>query len=775
MDFLKGLNPQQREAVCHFEGPLLILAGAGSGKTRVITHRVCHLIQAHGVPGSAILAVTFTNKAADEMRQRVESLLAGAGIFGPPLLSTFHSFCVRLLRRDGASLADLRPGFTRDFLIYAEDEQLVTLKASFKHVGLDDKFMPYRTALSRISQAKNQKLTPADFYNESKDPKADRLAVIFEQYEGRLRQANALDFDDLLLEAVRLLRHDSLVRQQYNERLRFLLIDEYQDTNRSQYELMRLLSEAHSNVCVVGDEDQSIYGWRGSDIRNILDFERDFPGAVTIRLEQNYRSTQNILKAASAVVARNVERKGKTLWTEAGAGAKIRIYEARDAEAEALFIAEQIERDLAANANDRVAVLYRTNAQSRQIEEALRRYGREYVVVGGLSFYQRAEVKDVLAYLKLLVSPRDPVSLQRIINKPARGIGKTTVEQVAAHAAQSGLSQWEAIVSLTDSGQLPARAQAALSAFRKLIEKLRAGMEGDGLGALLQRIVSQSGYLSMLKSAGTPEAEARIENLDELVNAAAEAAVRGEGPSEFLDHAALVSQSDALDSASRVSLLTMHNAKGLEWPVVFIAGLEEGLFPHARSLESDPQMEEERRLCYVGMTRARKKLVLSWARARRRYGGGSLEGCTRSRFLLEVPPEFTERAQPGYGGARASEVDLFAEQPAVRQAARKNTYTGKTYNSVENISRFFEERGMEPPKPAAVKAPAAARKAPVRRKAAAPKRKFRPGVSVEHPRFGRGLILRREGEGDEAKLTVSFPAHGLKKMVVKYASLKVAK
>jgi len=776
MNFLDDLNPPQREAVRHFEGPLLVLAGAGSGKTRVITYRIGYLIHARGVPGRSILAVTFTNKAADEMRERVRALLARHGHFETPLVSTFHSFCVRLLRRDGAALADLRPGFTPDFVIYDEDEQLATVKAAYRQVGLDEKFLPYRTALGRISQAKTRGVTPADLYSQATDPKASRLAVIYEEYEARLRRANALDFDDLLLEAVRLLRHDEAVRRAYNERFRFLLVDEYQDTNRTQYELMRLLSEAHHNVCVVGDEDQAIYSWRGADIRNILEFERDFPEAVIIRLEENYRSTKNILEAAGAVVAHNTQRKGKTLWTRAPAGDKLCIYEAPDAENEALYIADTIHGLLAAAPEDRVAVLYRTNAQSRQIEEALRRYGIEYAVVGGLSFYQRAEVKDILAYLKLTVNPNDDVSLLRVINRPARGIGRTTVEQLLGHARERRLSAWEAVGSLLEAGSLPARSQAALGAFRSLLNGLIEAARTEPVDKLLGRIVEETGYARMLEAAGTPEAESRLENLNELINAAADAAARGESVVDFLDHTALVSDADQVDPTARVSLLTMHNAKGLEWPVVFIAGMEEGLFPHIRSLESADGMEEERRLCYVAMTRARKRLFLTWARERRRFGGGSNEPCRPSRFLSEIPPEYT--VQLGESGVpAAASLDLFAERHAVRRAVEQNTYTGKTYNSLENIAQFFRERGLEPP-PGAAKGKQSRTEAPgkprVEQRESKPKKRFRSGVIVEHPRFGKGMVLRQEGEGDDAKLTINFQGYGLRKMVVKYASLKIA-
>ncbi|MGA2435498.1 MAG: UvrD-helicase domain-containing protein [Bryobacteraceae bacterium] len=773
MDFLDSLNPQQREAVAHTDGPLLILAGAGSGKTRVITHRIAHLIHTLGVPPYSIAAVTFTNKAAAEMRERVEKLLAGHNSVSGLVVSTFHSFCVRLLRRDGTALADLRPGFTRDFTIYDEDDQLGIVKSIYRQHGIDEKqFLQYRAAISRISHAKNHKLSPEEVLNTAKDPKTRKLAAVFEEYEGRLRQANALDFDDLLLESVRLLRHDGRTRGAYNERIAHLLIDEYQDTNRSQYELMRLLTEIHQDVCVVGDEDQSIYSWRGADIRNILDFEQDFPKALTIRLEQNYRSTKNILDAASKVVSNNTQRKGKWLWTSADAGAKIGVFEAADGENEALFIADSIEKLLRDAPGERVAVLYRTNFQSRQIEEALRRYGRKYRVIGGFSFYQRAEIKDLLSYLKTLASPLDSVNLLRIINTPARGIGKSTVEQIERYAIENGMAMWPAIGRLLEENAFPARAAAAVAVFRDLIEELRDASTKEPLDETVRLILEKTGYTRMLELDDSPDSEARRENLSELVNAAAEAAERGEGISEFLDHAALVSDSDDLDEQAQVSLLTLHNAKGLEFPFVFLAGLEEGLFPHSRSIDSETALEEERRLCYVGMTRARKRLTLSWAHYRRRFGGGPGEQCIASRFLSEIPRELVEPF-----GARTAprEVNLFAEQYAVRESARKNTFTGKTYNSLDNISEFFAARGVAPippnagaeglrlvqPKPPAGAATPAARG-----------KKTGTGSIIDHPRYGKGTVIRREGDGEDAKLTVSFPGYGLKKIVAKYAGLK---
>lgn len=781
MDLLQGLNPQQRDAVTHANGPLLILAGAGSGKTRVITHRMAYLMENHGVPGQAILAVTFTNKAAGEMKDRVMALVRkGEGKGWGPTVSTFHSFCVRLLRQDGTPLAEIRPGFTKNFTIYDDDDQIAVIKQIYKRLGLDDKFMQHRAALSRISTGKNQKQGPEDFHKMSNDPKMTKLAVVFDQYEAALRQANAVDFDDLLLESVRLLRHDQQTRDRWNQRLQHLMIDEYQDTNRSQYELIRLLSVNHSNVCVVGDEDQSIYGWRGADIRNILDFEHDYPNARVIRLEQNYRSTGNILKSAGAVVARNKQRKGKNLWTESGEGEKIGLYEAPASENEGLWIADTIERHISRDPKTKIAVLYRTNSQSRQIEEALRRYNRKYVVVGGFSFYQRAEVKDALAYLKVILSPHDPIALLRIINNPARGIGKSTMDQIEQYALQNELSLWTAIGRMIDERQFSPRGEAALMAFRRMIEDISVVSAEVGPEGTLRKILDQSGYWKMIEDDPAPESESRLQNLSELINAAAEASERGESLADFLDHAALVADSDSIDEQSQISLLTMHNAKGLEFPVVFVAGLEEGLFPHSRARDSEEALEEERRLCYVAMTRAEKKLYLTYARHRRRFGTGMPEATIPSRFINEVPVHLVELLSDGARGA--SNVDLFGEQSYVRESAKRNLFSGKTYNSVENVAQFFAERGVQlPPRSSSPQtrvspAPAPVMQRPVAQRPAAPavkKAGVKSGSIIEHPKYGRGTVLRKEGDGEDAKLTVSFPGYGLKKLIQKFAGITV--
>ena len=813
MDFLQGLNPQQREAVACTQGPLLILAGAGSGKTRVITHRIAHLITAKRVPPSAILAVTFTNKAAKEMRERVHTLIGArddGDRLSTPRLFTFHSFCVRLLRADGDPLAQIRPGFTRRFSIYDDDDQLALVKAAFKTFGLDEKELPYRSVLSRISHAKNRADGPDDLFKSAKTRVDEQIAVVFQEYEKSLRNANALDFDDLLLETVRLLRHDAATRETWNRRLGYVMIDEYQDTNRPQYQLMRLLTTEHDNVCVVGDEDQSIYSWRGADINNILDFEKDYRNARVIRLEQNYRSTKNILEAASAVVANNTQRKGKWLWTESGSGDMLTLYPASDAENEALFIADSIEKILASHPEWHVAILYRTNSQSRQIEEALRRYGRKYNVVGGISYYQRAEVKDIVAYLKLAIQPSDSVSLLRVINTPARGIGRSTVEQVDQYASANDLSRWNAIVRMIDENLFPTRAYAAMSGFRQTMQEISLAVADKPLDEALQFIYERSGYKNMLETDRAPEAVARRENVEELISAAAEAVERGETAADFLDHAALVADADQFDEAAQVSLLTIHNAKGLEFPVVFLAGMEEGLFPHSRSVDNPAAMEEERRLCYVGMTRAEKRLILSWAHWRRRFGIGEPQRSTASRFLKEVPGHLVMNIGVE-DDENIPQIDLTAERHQVQQSARKNLFTGKTYNSLDNISQFFGERGMNfpAPRPATPQGGAQAGSAAASRSAASrsattpstgnsqpsrfntplpprsptapgplpkapppPKGGSRQGTVVEHPKYGTGTVVRREGDGPDAKLTVLFPGYGLKKLVERYAGLK---
>jgi len=865
---LDKLNPPQRAAVESVDGPLLILAGAGSGKTRVITHRIAYLIEVRNVAPDSILAVTFTNKASAEMAERVDKLLEHRSL-AKPLLATFHSFCVRLLRRDIESLRIGDQGLTRNFVIYDEADQQAIVKQAMRRMGLDTKQLTPRTVLSRISWAKNHMLDPQEIYLESTDPVAERIAHIYEIYRKELRKANALDFDDLLLEAVHVLRSSGEVRERYNRRYRYLLIDEYQDTNRPQYELMKLLAGTEHNVCVVGDEDQSIYSWRGADIRNILEFEKDFPEAKTIRLEQNYRSTQVILEGASAVVARNLQRKGKNLWTSREGGAMIGYYEAPDGENEALFIADYIQKYMRKAGEEqempRAAVLYRTNSQSRLVEEALRRYGIAYTMVGGFSFYDRSEIKDLLSYLKLVQNPDDSIALARVINTPPRGIGKTTLEVLDRLSVETGMSTWAAIGHAVKEQLLPARACIALASFRRLIEDARALLEpgfaeklaqdvaaepescapesaeadsgewedvgfdfgdlepdpadvdpeeqappllsfdeaekpflpatdpvahegfrkpGDAatLPELIRFLIDRTGYIRSLEEEGTPESISRIENLKELANAAQDAQQRGETLSEFLDHAALVSDTDRYNPESRVTLMSLHSAKGLEFPLVLLAGMEEGLFPHSRTLNQPNELEEERRLCYVGMTRAMDALVVTRARYRRRYGNDMPEASMPSRFLEEIPShllqDLTRGQRPSsgayaarYGSSRRSDeweaprhysYEDEDQRTVSRTAPSGNRQSGsaKPAGSLDNIAQFFSSRKTSGSRPKLeIPVPAGATG-------------FRSGQRVRHPKYGEGVVFRREGDGDDAKITVQFAQFGVKKLVEKFAQLE---
>ncbi|MGI4830747.1 MAG: ATP-dependent helicase [Janthinobacterium lividum] len=991
-DLLANMNPQQQEGIVSVDGPVLLLAGAGSGKTRVITHRIAYLIEQRGVPPDSILAVTFTNKAAKEMEERVSKIL-GHTTLARPTLATFHSFCVRVLRRDIEAMRVNGKGLTRTFAIYDETDQQAVVKSALKRLGIDDKQLKPRVALGRISWAKNHMIDPSEYFLASTNPLEEKIAHIFKIYRDELFKANALDFDDLLLETVRLLKTSTEVRERYNRKYRYLLIDEYQDTNRPQYELMKLLG-SHSNVCVVGDEDQSIYSWRGADIRNILEFEKDFPRVQTIRLEQNYRSTQVILEGASAVVAQNTQRKGKNLWTSREGGSLIGMYEAPDGESEAIFIADKVNKYLKAAGETedlpRCAVLYRTNSQSRLVEEALRRYNIKYHMVGGFSFYDRAEVKDLLSYLKLVQNPHDSIALGRVVNSPPRGIGKTTMDTLERMALGTGLSTWDAIERAVADKLLPARALTALANFRKLIEDARAmmgpdfaakltadlqpgvaedvaalaslealaPMESEGaedsfdfgfdfgsnepapptvtandansdfdtsfnfgfdfgpseeistiapegaqiadpvvddaavlsLGrtpglshtaqasfnpfapvplemstadrgskineqnkARLDRIVAaqggdhetaneadakafrkpgdpatlselikflndRSGYIRALEDEGTPEAFSRIENLKELANAAQDATSRGETLHEFLDHAALVSDADSYSAEARVTLMTLHAAKGLEFPLVFLAGMEEGLFPHSRSITDPTQMEEERRLCYVGMTRAMDTLIMSRARYRRRYGSDMPENTVASRFLEEVPSKLTEDlGSPGFGysdsGGALSYGNAYATPyPGKRkpgtgdEGERHYSYEDESQESgsngarqyasqrfggaapragsgpLDNTAAFFGKgasKGVSSPGKGSVGGSVYAfgdKRYPGRPKMDIPAPTGRTGLGknarVRHPKYGEGTIIGREGDGEDAKITVSFTGHGVKKLVEKFAQLE---
>jgi DNA helicase-2/ATP-dependent DNA helicase PcrA len=737
MDLAKLLNPQQLEAVQAMEGPVLILAGAGSGKTRVITYRVAHMIEDRNVRPEHILAVTFTNKAADQMKFRVHNLLRAARS-GDPLVSTFHSLCVRILRREIEAL-----NYTRDFTIYDETDQVQVVKAAMKDLKIEERLVTAKTIQSRISHAKNHGKTPQNLLDDSWEPSWEYTANVFNEYEKRLRKSNALDFDDLLIKTVELFDKFPGAGEKYSTRFEYTMVDEYQDTNRMQYRLIRHLTRVHDNICVVGDEDQSIYSWRGADIQNILSFEKDYPRVRVIKLEQNYRSTKNILAAASAVVAHNEMRKGKTLWTQNVPGELITSMEAADAEAEAMYVAERILGHQKADPSTRIAVLYRTNFLSRMLEEKLRRYNLKYRIVGGFSFYERAEIKDMISYLTVSLNPHDSVRLLRTINMPPRGIGKTTTDSLEELAIERGTSIWGAIEIAIREARFPMRTIRALEAFFKLVSELVEAAQELSNSALLEKIVTSTKYFEMLQEEGTDEAESRIENIRELLTAAEESNERGEHLREFLDHAALVSDQDAYDERVPISLMTLHTAKGLEFPVVLIIGLEEGLFPHSRSIMEAAQLEEERRLFYVGMTRAEHKLYLTSTRFRRYFGNMEQQVSEPSRFLAEVPEELIEEA-----GERR-------RKPIFK-------YEGTSHDTVDAVMKVL---GGGEQKPSPTYKPEPKKRAPGT---------WTLGTRVKHSKYGYGTILRTEGSGDDLKLTVSFISYGLKKMIAKYAELEIA-
>ena len=743
MTLLDDLNPQQLEAVLAAEGPVLVLAGAGTGKTRVITYRVAHLI-AQGIPGRSLLAVTFTNKAADQMKQRVAQLLAHTGQnASEPWISTFHSFCARLLRREAPRL-----GLRRDFAIYDEEDQVAAVKLALQQLSLDERDAPVRGVLERISFAKNHGHTAQQLATEAQDDSSRTAAMVFEAYEQILRKAGALDFDDLLLRAVEVLRRFDEARAQWSGRFRYIQVDEYQDINRAQYELLALLTGERRNLCVVGDEDQSIYSWRGADLNNILHFADDFPGAKVIRLEQNYRSTQKILDAACGLVAKNTHRLGKTLITARGEGSNLKFYEARDAAAEADFVSGQVFALHRSDPKARLAVLYRTNFQSRAFEEALRRLSLRYCVLGGFSFYQRAEVKDALAYVRLASNPNDDVALLRVLNTPPRGIGKATVEALRDLALQEHSSLWAAIGKIIDSSST-GRAMAPLKTFRELVEGMAGEREALPPAEFLRFVLERTGYFDMLSQRGSAEDTARVENLQELVNAMAEGSERRETLSDFLDRAALVSDADAYDERAPVTLLTLHSAKGLEFDHVFLVGLEEGVFPHNRSSGRADELEEERRLCYVGMTRARETLTLTRTVYRRIYGNERLEGSLPSRFLLEIPGELVDTAEGSLADAGATRH--YEPDP-------EYSYSPAEFTRRSRQPSYPPRRGRSSQRPSA----------PASRGPANPL----VGQRVRHPTYGLGTIIAVDGEGDDRKLTVSFSDHGTKKLLERYAHLE---
>jgi DNA helicase-2/ATP-dependent DNA helicase PcrA len=757
MTFLEKLNPEQREAVLHRDGPLLILAGAGSGKTRVITYRIAYLIgDGHAKPDE-VLAVTFTNKAAQEMRERVEGLIGDEA--GGVWLSTFHSLCARLLRREAPKI-----GLSRDFVIYDSSDQVSVVKQAQRELGIDDKLVPPRMALSRISQAKNRMEGP-DSLRGKWNLRDEQIAKIYENYLSALKDSNALDFDDLLLKTVELFESSEPTRNFYARKFRFVMVDEYQDTNRPQYLLIKRLSEQYRNLAVVGDPDQSIYKWRGADLKNILDFEHDFPEAAVVKLEQNYRSTQVILDAATAVISQNRNRKDKRLWTDQKGGARIVYFRGNDELEEADFITRSIKQARSADIDSMVAILYRTNAQSRAIEDSLMRESIPYKIIGGVRFYERKEIKDALAYLKLIINPHDDVSLRRVINVPARGIGKGVMDSLQAISADvvvadappllaAGLqetisvrSMWARLLYAVDEPKLGNRAVTALRNFRDLIAGLADAARQDTVSILIGKMLDRSGYLSDLRDENSEEANERIENLMELVSAARDFESHDAEPSlgGFVDRLSLLSEADEESGKrdAKVWMMTMHAAKGLEFPMVIIAGLEEGLFPHSRSAEDNDELEEERRLCYVGMTRARRQLVLTGAARRRVFG--EYQSCEPSRFLDEVPANLMERItptpSPRYDSAFAHAHYDFRTNPYGRKG-------GGRFKERESSYAYEDEDQSSTG--------------------------VRMGMRVRHAQFGVGTVTAVEEHNDDLKITVKFVSVGVKKLLAKYAKLEPA-
>ncbi len=724
--FSDELNPQQLEAVRHTEGPMLVVAGAGSGKTRAITYRIVYLIREKQVPPESILAITFTNKAAKEMLDRVYQKLESCATY--PWISTFHSFCLKLLRKHIHEL-----GYSNDFVIYDDQDQLSLIKKCMKAANVNEEAFAPRTLLGHIGGFKNDYLFASDIrldtYSYGHQLKA---AEVYPLYQQMLRDNNGLDFDDLLMLTVHLLRNHPAIKEYYNNRFRYVLVDEFQDTNVTQYNLVRLLADSHQNVCVVGDEDQSIYRWRGANIENILHFEKDFPNTRVIKLEQNYRSTQNILKAAGAVVTENVARQDKTLWTDNVAGAKIIYYRAEDEIDEARAVCERIQQwvnEDGLSFND-MAVLYRTNAQSRVVEDQLRQMELPYQVVGGLKFYERREIKDILAYMRVVLNPADSVSLKRIVNVPVRGIGKSSLEKVEAYCGQHGLSLLEGLRQAESKNLVSTGPSKKIAQFVVLMDQLHTIYEERAAAEFLNEILARTGYMAKLEKEKTIENQSRLENLNELYSAIEQFSETHPEDSlrDFLDTTALVSDLDTLDDSRGVlPLMTLHTCKGLEFEGVCIIGVENGLLPHASSMSSTEEFEEERRLCYVGITRAKSRLMLTNARRRRIYG--NVYNYQPSDFLTAIPGEVLEKEMAA-GGYEARPSYAYGRRPEVALP--------------EPVRRASPANG-----------------------------EYCIGTKVLHPKFGSGVVVNREGNADDLKVVVFFKKAGKKKLAVNHANLIV--
>jgi ATP-dependent DNA helicase UvrD/PcrA len=752
---LDPLNPEQRRAVTHGKGPLLILAGAGSGKTRVLTHRIAYLVRDLHVPARAILAVTFTNKAANEMRQRLERLVPKEAL-AELTVGTFHAFCARLLRRHAREV-----GIEPSFVIYDEADQRALMRRAMEDAGLGERLVPPGAIAATISNAKNELRGPADLTANARGQLERAAAIVWPRYEALLRENNAVDFDDLLLLAVRLFETSDSALERWQDRFEHILVDEYQDTNRAQYSLLRYLTGWKQDLAVVGDDDQSVFSWRGADLRNILDFERDFPNTTVVKLEQNYRSTQRILDAAHSIVRNNGARKEKKLWTDRAGGDDVVVIEAYDEHHEAELIAREIEklqRAGEAKGPRDVAILYRTNAQSRAIEDVFRQWGLAYQVVGGVSFYERREVKDVLAYLRLVRNPQDTVALARVVNVPPRGIGPKTQGALLDAARGRGVPVTAALRDVEALTGMPQRQRQALASFGRVLEDVRAAAEQRDLPELLDLVLERTGYGTYLND-GTEEGEERYANVLELRSLAEEfvRSPRDEQLPAFLEDVALVSDQDQYEEAKpAATLITLHAVKGLEFPVVFLTGMEEGVFPHARALDEEDELEEERRLCYVGVTRAMDRCYLSWARQRTLFGRTSSN--PPSRFLRELPRDGVEQRS----GSEAEERDVWADLDGVaareryeeRRAARRSEVLGDL-PSVWSGARSRAER----PEPRSGHAPVTTR--------------FRAGQKVRHPSFGEGIVVSSATRADDEEVTVAFPNKGVKKLMAAFADLRV--
>lgn len=739
VDCTYGLNPQQAEAVINTEGPMLIMAGAGSGKTKVLTCRVANLLQ-KGVRPYRILAITFTNKAAAEMRERVNNMSGPAA--KDVWLFTFHAFCARFLRME----IDKLPGYGGNFAIYDTADSQNLIKQILKEMNLDDKRFQPSGILSRISNAKNDLQDAAAFARQAGDFYEQKVADIYSRYEQKLQLNNALDFDDLLMLSIKLLQENKEVREKYQDRFDYLLVDEYQDTNHAQYLLTKFLAAKHRNICVVGDADQSIYGWRGADIQNILDFEKDYPDAKVIKLEQNYRSTQIILDAANAVIENNTGRKPKNLWTENKSGADIIYFQAVDERDEARFVIEQLQ-NLQRTENKKLgdmAILYRTNTQSRIFEEMLIKSGISYNMVGGLKFYERKEIKDIIAYLRVIFNPADSLSLLRIINVPKRGIGDASLAKIQAYAAANNVSLFEAVSNAAAIDGLSSRFVSKLDDLAGIIFELMNLANEAPVEDLIDRVLRDTGYLEELENERTPQAQSRIDNLHELISVAQEFAASEEENNleNFLAHVALVSDIDDTElGEDAITLMTLHSSKGLEFPVVFLVGMEEGLFPHARTLMDETEIEEERRLCYVGITRAKEKLFLSSTKMRTIYG--NTVTYPPSRFLQEIPARLVK---------------------TIKRQER--------FSALENFKQVSEKYSARPQKPASTFNPHSFMPQKPAATAGGTGTRFNTGDRVSHSKWGEGMVVSVKDSQDGQEVKVAFAGAGVRSLLTKYAVLK---